>query len=105
MDSQGRLRRKLAGSKGNARDLYRKRKADALTGQKLPEKLRQRPATFAEIGRHETHRHKTESVYRRYAIVSEADLSAAVSRPEQTQLTPELTPAHQARQGEQAKVN
>ncbi len=42
--------------------------------------------------------HKTETVYRRYAIVSQADLSEATRRLErsrqnsQTQLTPELTP-------------
>jgi hypothetical protein len=48
--------------------------------------------------------HKTESVYRRCAIVSEADPSDAVQRLE-GQLTPQLTPAPQARQDEHAKVN
>jgi len=39
-DAQGRLRREKAGTKGTARDLYHKRKQEALEGRKLPEKLR-----------------------------------------------------------------
>ncbi len=34
----------------------------------------------AALGRHEDHRHKTESVYRRYAIVSDADLQEAARK-------------------------
>ncbi len=50
--------------------------------------------------------HKTESVYRRYAIVSESDLAEAVDRLERrTELTPQLTPASGARQDEHAKLN
>jgi hypothetical protein len=48
-DAQGRKRREKAGTKANAIDLYRKRKTEALTGKKLPEKLRRASATFADI--------------------------------------------------------
>lgn len=48
-DAQGRKRREKAGTKGNAIDLYRKRKMDALTGKKLPEKLRRPAVTFADV--------------------------------------------------------
>ena len=48
-DSEGRRRREKAGTKGNAIDLYRKRKLEALTGAKLPEKLRIRVVKFSEI--------------------------------------------------------
>jgi site-specific recombinase XerD len=50
-DAQGRKRREKAGTKGNAIDLYRKRKVEALTGKKLPEKLRRATVSFAEIAR------------------------------------------------------
>jgi integrase len=49
VDAQGRFRREKAGSKGDAIDLYRKRKADALRAQKLPEKLRKRVVRFSEL--------------------------------------------------------
>jgi integrase len=49
VDSQGRLRRESAGTKGDAIDLYRKRKAEALRGKKLPEKLRRRIVHFSEL--------------------------------------------------------
>lgn len=48
-DSEGRRRREKAGTKGNAIDLYRKRKLEALTGAKLPEKLRARTVRFSEL--------------------------------------------------------
>lgn len=48
-DAQGRKRREKAGTKGNAIDLYRKRKTEALTGKKLPEKLRRATVTFTDI--------------------------------------------------------
>jgi integrase len=48
-DSEGRRRREKAGTKSNAIDLYRKRKLEALTGAKLPEKLRIRAVKFSEI--------------------------------------------------------
>ena len=51
VDAQGRYRREKAGSKGNAIDLVRKRKNEALQGKKLPEKLRRATVTFAEIAR------------------------------------------------------
>ncbi len=51
VDAQGHYRREVAGTKGNAIDLYRKRKTEALTGKKLPEKLRRATVTFAEIAR------------------------------------------------------
>jgi integrase len=50
-DSQGRRRREKVGTKSAAIDLYRKRKQEALEGRKLPERLRERPATFAEIAK------------------------------------------------------
>jgi site-specific recombinase XerD len=50
-DAQGRKRREKAGTKGNAIDLYRKRKTEALQGKKLPEKLRRATVTFADIAR------------------------------------------------------
>jgi integrase len=48
-DATGRIRREKAGTWVSARDLYIKRKAEVLRGRKLPEKLRQRPASFREI--------------------------------------------------------
>ena len=42
-------RREKAGTKGNARDLYTKRKNEALEGKKLPEKLRRALVSFCEI--------------------------------------------------------
>jgi integrase len=48
-DAQGRLRREKAGTKGNAKDLYTKRKNEALSGKKMPEKLRSRAVSFDEI--------------------------------------------------------
>ena len=49
VDSAGKLRREKAGTRGNAKDLLVKRRNEVLIGRKLPEKLRQRPATFAEV--------------------------------------------------------
>ena len=49
VDAQGRYRREKAGTWSMARDLYIKRKNEALQGRKLPEKLRRRMATFREI--------------------------------------------------------
>lgn len=51
VDAQGRYRREKAGSKGNAIDLVRKRKTEALQGKKLPEKLRRATVSFADIAR------------------------------------------------------
>jgi hypothetical protein len=48
-DAQGRFRREMAATKGTAIDLYRKRKAEALVGRKLPEKLRRRAMSFGKI--------------------------------------------------------
>jgi site-specific recombinase XerD len=48
-DATGRIRREKAGTRAAARDLYIKRKAEALQGRKLPEKLRRAPVTFREI--------------------------------------------------------
>ena len=48
-DSAGRKRREKAGSRGNAIDLYGKRKNEALTGKKLPEKLRAKAVTFSAL--------------------------------------------------------
>lgn len=50
--------------------------------------------------------HRGESVYRRYAIVSPADLAEAVSRLERNrQLAPELTPVTSAQTDASAKLN
>jgi integrase len=49
VDGAGALRRERAGSKVSARDLYIKRKNEALQRKKLPEKLRQRVVRFAEL--------------------------------------------------------
>ena len=51
VDAAGRYRREKAGSKGNAIDLVRKRKNEALQGKKLPEKLRRATVSFADIAR------------------------------------------------------
>ena len=48
-DAAGRIRREKAGTWTAARNLYIKRKAEVLQGRKLPEKLRQRPVTFADL--------------------------------------------------------
>ena len=50
-DSEGRKRREKVGRKGDAIDLYRKRKLEALQGKKLPEKLRAKKASFAELAK------------------------------------------------------
>jgi site-specific recombinase XerD len=48
-DADGRRRREKVGTRGNAIDLVRKRKTDAMAGRKLPEKLRARAVTFQQI--------------------------------------------------------
>jgi site-specific recombinase XerD len=48
-DSTGRIRREKAGSRDWALKLYRKRKTEVLQGKKLPETLRRKEASFAEI--------------------------------------------------------
>lgn len=54
--------------------------------------------------------HKTEATYRRYAIVSESDLTAAVEKLERlrlepkNELTPELTPATGSQAGNSGKL-
>jgi site-specific recombinase XerD len=50
-DAQGRYRREKAGTKGMAISLYRVRKTEALRGKKLPETLRRKTVTFAEIAK------------------------------------------------------
>lgn len=50
-DASGRRRREKAGTWETARDLYIKRKNEALTGKKLPEKLRRATVTFADIAK------------------------------------------------------
>ncbi|MGH7838396.1 MAG: tyrosine-type recombinase/integrase, partial [Candidatus Binataceae bacterium] len=50
-DASGRRRREKAGTWESARDLYIKRKNEALAGKKLPEKLRRATVTFAEIAK------------------------------------------------------
>jgi site-specific recombinase XerD len=48
-DADGRKRREKVGRKSDAIDLYRKRKSEALQGKKLPEKLRAKKVTFADL--------------------------------------------------------
>jgi site-specific recombinase XerD len=50
-DASGRKRREKAGTWTAARDLYIKRKNEALQGKKLPETLRQPTVTFGEIAK------------------------------------------------------
>jgi len=50
-DADGRKRREKVGRKGDAIDLYRKRKMEALQGKKLPEKLRAPKVTFSELAK------------------------------------------------------
>ena len=52
-DASGRRRREKAGTWESARDLYIKRKNEALRGKKLPETLRRKTVTFAEIAQDE----------------------------------------------------
>lgn len=49
--ADGREHREKAGTKGMALALYRKRKTEALVGKKLPERLRARAVTFADLAR------------------------------------------------------
>ena len=51
LGSDGRIHRERAGTWACARDLYFKRKKEALEGKKLPEKLRRPTVTFSEISR------------------------------------------------------
>jgi site-specific recombinase XerD len=48
-DADGRKRREKVGRKGDAIDLYRKRKMEALQGKKLPEKLRAKAVHFSSL--------------------------------------------------------
>lgn len=48
-DATGKERREKAGTKGMAISLYRKRKVEVVQGRKLPETLRRKPVSFAEI--------------------------------------------------------
>src|SRR5450755_719323 len=48
-DGDGRKHREKVGRKGDAIDLYRKRKMEALQGKKLPEKLRAPKVSFADL--------------------------------------------------------
>ena len=48
-DADGKKRREKAGRRGDAIDLYRKRKAEALQRKKLPEKLRVRTLSFSNL--------------------------------------------------------
>lgn len=48
-DADGRRHREKAGSKGQAKQLYEKRKTETRQGKKLPENLRARPVTFKEL--------------------------------------------------------
>jgi site-specific recombinase XerD len=50
-DAAGRKRREKAGTWASARDLYTKRKNEALQGKKLPETLRRATIPFADIAR------------------------------------------------------
>lgn len=50
-DSDGRIRREKAGTKAQAKQLYFKRKAEALQRKKLPELLRAKPTDFAELAK------------------------------------------------------
>lgn len=51
-DCDGKRRREMAGTKGAAIDLYRKRKTEALAGIKLPERKNSKIPTFGEIADH-----------------------------------------------------
>ncbi len=48
-DSTGKIRREKAGVKSAAIKLYQKRKTEILAGKKLPENLRIKPVTFADL--------------------------------------------------------
>jgi integrase len=48
-DAEGRRRREKVGRRSDAVALYMKRKADALAGKKLPERLRQKAVMFNEL--------------------------------------------------------
>ncbi|HEY6337119.1 MAG TPA: tyrosine-type recombinase/integrase [Candidatus Sulfotelmatobacter sp.] len=50
-DADGKKRREKGGRKGDAIDLYRKRKLEALQGKKLPEKLRAPKVSFADLSK------------------------------------------------------
>ncbi len=50
-DADGRKRREKVGRKGAAIQLYRKRKTEVMEGKKLPEKLRARKVSFAELAK------------------------------------------------------
>jgi integrase len=50
-DAEGRRRREKAGTWAAARDLYTKRKNEALIGKKLPERLRRATVSFEEIAK------------------------------------------------------
>jgi hypothetical protein len=48
-DASGRRRREKAGRRSDAVDLLAKRKTEKLQGKKLPENIRAKPVTFAEL--------------------------------------------------------
>lgn len=76
-DASGRIRREKAGSKSEARDLYTKRKAEVLRGQKLPELSRRRCMTLADAIEHYQDELRAKRSYRddrRYSKVWTAAL-------------------------------
>jgi len=88
IDSQGRLRREKAGTKGMAIDLYRKRKTEALAGRKLPEKLRRRSVPFAELchdtleySRSHKRSHETDRIHMETLLARFRDCSADTLTP------------------------
>jgi site-specific recombinase XerD len=61
-DASGRIRREKAGTKGSAGTLYRKRKTEILQGKKLPEHLRARQVSFAELAQDALNYSRTNKV-------------------------------------------
>jgi integrase len=78
-DSQGKERREKVGRRSDAITLYNKRKTEALQGKKLPESIRGKSVTFAELCEdaieHSTDENGADSTYElrlKVAVLSEA---------------------------------
>jgi site-specific recombinase XerD len=88
-DTDGRRRREKVGTRGNAIDLVRKRKNEALAGKKLPEKLRARAVTFQQLADAALEYSRTEKGSYQHDIYRMAPMSAHFGQRTAESILPE----------------
>lgn len=88
-DTDGRRRREKVGTRGNAIDLVRKRKNEALAGKKLPEKLRARAVTFQQIADAALEYSRTEKGSHQHDVYRMAPLSERFGQRPAENILPE----------------